>query len=485
MVKRVLLCLLFVMPIAGVWAFDFSATMSNGTTLYFNVVEGGVEVTHPSDAEGYINAWQGYTKPTGALAIPATVSSGSDSYSVVAVGHHAFYGCDGITSVVLPEGVALVDAYAFNYCTSITQIYLPSTLTSIGNQGLGNLTSLADLWVDALTPPTTHQYTFYQTDLSTVMLHIKCVSASAYAEADRWGDFGQVDALDCTLTVNVVANCDECGTVSGGGDYLAGSEVTLLATPAEGYCFAYWSDVNNANPRTVTLVENLTLVAYFYPIQVDTVTDTVYLAVPVHDTMEVHDTVYFAVPTHDTVYYTDTQYVSVPVHDTVMLADTVYTTIVQHDTVVQHDTIFPTFFRLDVLSDNQQLGIGVGSALLPAGVEAEVCGLPLEGGRFLSWDDGVTDNPRKITVKGTQTLRALFEQVGVASAEAMGWSCSVVGRNLCVKGVDGHRVNLYDIQGRRLLSQTCLSEMLSIRVPAAGVYLLQVDDGAARRVTVN
>ena len=61
-----------------------------------------------------------------------------------------------------------------------------------------------------------------------------------------------------TLTLSA-----ENGTVSGGGTFYYGTELTITATPDDGYEFTKWSDDNTDNPRTIILVENLELVAYF------------------------------------------------------------------------------------------------------------------------------------------------------------------------------------------------------------------------------
>lgn len=53
-------------------------------------------------------------------------------------------------------------------------------------------------------------------------------------------------------TVQVTASPAYRGTVSGGGEYPAGSEVTISATPNKGYLFSKWDDDNTDNPRTIT-----------------------------------------------------------------------------------------------------------------------------------------------------------------------------------------------------------------------------------------
>ena len=64
------------------------------------------------------------------------------------------------------------------------------------------------------------------------------------------------------------------GTVTEGGTYAEGTEITLTATPDEGYQFTQWSDGNADNPRTLVLTQDTSLVAHFEIIylQPDTVT---------------------------------------------------------------------------------------------------------------------------------------------------------------------------------------------------------------------
>ena len=53
------------------------------------------------------------------------------------------------------------------------------------------------------------------------------------------------------------------GVVTGAGEYQEGTEVTLTATPNEGYEFSSWSDGNTDQSRTITITQNTTLTANF------------------------------------------------------------------------------------------------------------------------------------------------------------------------------------------------------------------------------
>ena len=65
------------------------------------------------------------------VSIPATAILGGKSYQVTAVGDKAFYGCNKLTSLILPNGLVSIGNNAFQN-TRIGSISLPSTLRTIG-----------------------------------------------------------------------------------------------------------------------------------------------------------------------------------------------------------------------------------------------------------------------------------------------------------------------------------------------------------------
>ena len=75
----------------------------------------------------------------------------------------------------------------------------------------------------------------------------------------------------CTVTVTssryiTVTSSDETmGTVTGSGKYEYGSNVTIKATPNDGYVFSKWNDDNTDSERVITVVDNVTYTAYFAP----------------------------------------------------------------------------------------------------------------------------------------------------------------------------------------------------------------------------
>ena len=54
----------------------------------------------------------------------------------------------------------------------------------------------------------------------------------------------------------LTASAGEGGSVTGGGTFASGTQVSLTATPSSGYSFSGWSNGSTTNPLTVTLNSN-------------------------------------------------------------------------------------------------------------------------------------------------------------------------------------------------------------------------------------
>ena len=65
--------------------------------------------------------------------------------SVTSIGESAFRGCNSLTSITIPESVTSIEYAAFMGCNAITSITIPESVTSIGDyafRGCSNLTSI-------------------------------------------------------------------------------------------------------------------------------------------------------------------------------------------------------------------------------------------------------------------------------------------------------------------------------------------------------
>ena len=65
--------------------------------------------------------------------------------SITRIGGHAFMNCRNLTSVVIPDGVNTIGARAFWNCRSLTSVVLPESVTKINNAAFLGCTSLTSL----------------------------------------------------------------------------------------------------------------------------------------------------------------------------------------------------------------------------------------------------------------------------------------------------------------------------------------------------
>ena len=67
--------------------------------------------------------------------------------SVTSIGGSAFYKCNGLTSITIPDSVTSISAYAFSGCTGLTSVTIPDSVTSIGYTAFSGCTGLTSVTI--------------------------------------------------------------------------------------------------------------------------------------------------------------------------------------------------------------------------------------------------------------------------------------------------------------------------------------------------
>ncbi len=118
-----------------------------------SVTVGDVTYTFELQTEGtaVLTSVSSTDSPT-SLTIPETVTSGSQTYTVTAIGTNGntsiFSSLTAVTSICLPSGVTEIPDYAFYNCAGLTEVTAAGTVTSIGTsafEGCKALTAIPDL----------------------------------------------------------------------------------------------------------------------------------------------------------------------------------------------------------------------------------------------------------------------------------------------------------------------------------------------------
>lgn len=130
MKKFTVALVLIMISIQASYAADFSSVSPSGHTLYYNITDADnhyVCVTYPGGSFGY----SGYTKPSGHVTIPSTVIYNDTTYTVTAIGHYAFFSCNGITSISIPNTIIIIGNASFNGCYQMSSITFPNSVRVI------------------------------------------------------------------------------------------------------------------------------------------------------------------------------------------------------------------------------------------------------------------------------------------------------------------------------------------------------------------
>ena len=215
-----------------------------------------------------------------------------------------------------------------------------------------------------------------------------------------------------TYTISVVANPSSLATTTGSGTYNADQFIPISATANTGARFTGWSDGIQYNPRYVTVTGNATYTANFEAIPQYTLT------------VLANNSSYGSVSGGGTFYEGELASISATPNSGYLFrrwsddntenprpvrlnANTTYTAIFE---------LIPTW-TITVAKNGGTMGdawIVETGAYTESYLEGTQISITAEAGtgyRFVQWDDGNTDQTRRITVTGNTTYTAIFEAI--------------------------------------------------------------------------
>ena len=137
---------IFLLAITAVMALTMNAYSFMVDGLYYDITSPTtVSLTYENTS-----LFTNYHSLSGELEIPSTVYHNytGTTYRVTAIGTSTFYGCQGLTSVIIPNSVTSIGCIAFRGCSGLTSVTIPNSVTSIEGNAFCGCSSLTSIIVD-------------------------------------------------------------------------------------------------------------------------------------------------------------------------------------------------------------------------------------------------------------------------------------------------------------------------------------------------
>ncbi len=152
--SRALVAMVTLLPIEiPAFAHDFEVD-----GIFYNITDENaktVEMTYQGDSySSYSNEY------SGAVNIPSSVTYNGTTYSVTSISDNVFKGCNGLTSVSIPNSVTYIGNEAFSGCSGLASVTIPKSVISIGNYAFNGCTKLTKLIIEDGTKPLSLGYNY-------------------------------------------------------------------------------------------------------------------------------------------------------------------------------------------------------------------------------------------------------------------------------------------------------------------------------------
>lgn len=332
----------------------------------------------------------------------------------------AFNGCSNLLSVSIPNTVTTINGWAFYYCTSLNTVSIPPNVSYIGECAFYGCSSLNTVFMMPFMPPSLGTYAFGSNAPGRGFILSGC-SYENYCQDPSW-DYIWESYLPYLHDpyINILISVIPNDSVRGNAIIIplrqysvrCDSTAVIYANANYGYRFSHWSNGSIANPDTLHLTVDSSLIAYFEPEFyriIGNSNDSVFGQVTGSDSAQYLDTVILvAHPFYG--YHLD--YWSYTSDDG--------STSIQHggDSLLlcaNRDKSATAFFarnqyQLTLNVDTTVQGDVTGGGIYNYQSNCFILATPSYGYHFNHWSNGSTSNPDTICLTKDSTITAFFEK---------------------------------------------------------------------------
>jgi len=151
----------------------------------------------------------------------------------------------------------------------LQDVTLPTTVYSVGEKAFYGCAGLQDLRCKSADPAVAYDNTFDGMRLTSCTLHVPYNSGEMYSRSPGWERFYNIEE-EAPITITVIKNIENGGTVYGLNEYQPGDMAELSAVANSGYRFAAWTEdgevVTEEDTYTFTVTGSRVLTAVFVPV---------------------------------------------------------------------------------------------------------------------------------------------------------------------------------------------------------------------------
>ena len=294
-----------------------------------------------------------------------------------------------------------------------------------------------------------------------------------------------------TITANV--NNAQMGTVTAPATAEHGEEITLTATPNDGYRFLGWSNGDTNTTITITVTANVTITARFeqipvYRILLASANTTMGSVTPGLQNVREGEQVTATATANDGyrfVNWTDA-------NGNVVSTDNPYVFAASADiTLTANFESTAVLYTVTGIADSSYMGIVLGAGDYAENATVTLVAQAYEGFKFLHWTDAngnivSEENPYIFNVTADVTYIAVFVRgtLGIDDLEAADVTVFATDNKIVVRGAEGNAVFVFDVNGRMLHKQNAAAASEEFVMNNSGVYLVKVGNAPAKRVVV-
>ena len=133
-IKQLLITIAVLLCSATASAYDFEVD-----GIYYNII---------STTDLTVKVTSGDNNYSGEIIIPSAITYKSRTLKVVAIGDKAFFRCDSLVNITIPNSVTSIGDQAFYGCSALASAVIPNSVTTIENTAFDGCNSLTDLCIE-------------------------------------------------------------------------------------------------------------------------------------------------------------------------------------------------------------------------------------------------------------------------------------------------------------------------------------------------